>query len=386
MPLLINLYNQIGAGPKNISLNLIRGLEKTTLSSNIYIIVPDYAEYAKLKSSNPNLNLFKYNRKTYTLSKVWFRLYLELWVIPQLMREFKIKQLLAFGNFLFSPGNFCKLVLCHHPYLYDNNLLSKLSLLSKIPEYFKRIAFRLTLWNVKHLVVQSQYVAEQLRTNWHLPDDLQIHVIPNPISNSFKKPGSSDLASMITQRSQRYRKSIKILYVSRFYPHKNHHFLISLSSALKKLDLAHEIQVTIDPSIESSKSFLHAIANNKLPIVNIGECEQEVMATIYQQADLFVFPSNAETFGNPIIEAMCYGLPLVLPDLGYAKAIASTAGNYYPVNDADACASIMLDLVNNEPHYVQRSLDSHDAFQHFPNVDQWITMYLNALNQAHSES
>jgi|GEM_PF-1070099 glycosyltransferase involved in cell wall biosynthesis len=386
MKTLINLYNQIGAGPKNISLNLIHGLAKSVLSSDIYIIIPDHAEYSTLESSNPKLHLLKYPRKQYTLSKVWFRLYLELWLIPRLMHRYAVKQLLAFGNFLFTPGNFNKLVLCHHPYLYDNALLSKLTLPSQITEYLKRVAFGLTLWNVRHLVVQSDYVESQLRATWKLPKAMQLHVIPNPISNSFQKADLNDILSLIEQRSQRYQKTVKILYVSRFYPHKNHQFLISLSSALKNQAIAHEIQVTVDPTIESAQSFLQEVSSKGLPIINLGERDQKEIADIYQQSDLFIFPSNAETFGNPMIEAMCYGLPLVLPDLGYARAIASSAGNYYYPDDAVSCATLIKSLLCQSGLYKQRSIDSYGTFSQFQNVEDWIMLYLQTLQQNHQES
>lgn len=382
MGLLINLYNQIGAGPKNISLNLIRGLEKTRLEENIFVIVPDFDEYATLVSNNSKLHFIKYPRKERLYEKVWFRLYLELWLIPRLMREQTLKQLLAFGNFLFTPGNFDKLVLCHHPYLYDNSLLSSAEWPLRFEEYLKRVAFGLTLCNVKHLVVQSDYVASQLRATWRLSDKTLCHVIANPISSNFQKPDSEQLLSLIRNRRQNIKEKVKILYVSRFYPHKNHRFLLALSSQLQNLGTPHEIQVTIDPSISEAKDFLHAVSKSKLPIVNLGELPQQEMATVYQQSHIFIFPSHAETFGNPMIEAMCYGLPMVVPDTGYAKAIVSSAGHYYPTDDAKECTHRILELIHSDEMYVKCSMSSHDAFVKFPNVSEWISIYLNSLKQA----
>lgn len=387
MSILINLYNQIGAGPKNISLNLIQGLERRSLSQSIFVIIPNVQEYAALVTTNPKLNLLKLPRKERLIDKVWFRLYLELRLIPLLMRHHSLDRLLAFGNFLFTPGRFSKLVLCHHPYLYDNQLLrhSKLSL--RVVESIKRIAFGLTLLNVRHLVVQSQYVAEQMRQNWRLSPDMRMHVIPNPISNTFKQLGREQILTTITQRKEQMREKLRLVYVSRFYPHKNHVFLLKLSATLNERGIKHEIQVTIDPKIESAQDFLHDIKHTEnTSVVNLGEQSQQTMTETYQHGHIFIFPSHAETFGNPMIEAMCYGLPLVLPDLGYAKAVAASAGNYYPADDEKACANLVTALAQNESHYTQRSLDSHDTFQHFPNVDQWVALYLNTLEKASYES
>lgn len=387
MSILINLYNQIGAGPKNISLNLIQGLERISLTQGIFVIIPDVEEYADLVPKNPQLRLLKYPRKQRLLDKVWFRLYLELWLIPSLMRRYSANRLLAFGNFLFTPGSFSKLVLCHHPYLYDNQLFQTLGLRFRIIEQIKRVAFWLTLLNVRHLVVQSQYVAQQVRKNWRLSPDMNVHVIPNPISNTFEQLSREQITTAIIARQVELKNKLKLVYVSRFYPHKNHDFLLKLSTELNKRGIKHEIQVTIDSEIASAQNFLQKIKHTEnTSIVNLGEQHQRAMTKIYQQGHIFIFPSHAETFGNPMIEAMCYGLPLVLPDLGYAKAVASSAGNYYPADDEEACAKLVTELAQNETYYTQRSLNSHDTFKNFPNVDQWITIYLNTLKKASYES
>ncbi len=47
-----------------------------------------------------------------------------------------------------------------------------------------------------------------------------------------------------------------------------------------------------------------------------GYLEGEVLAQAYASADMFVFPSTTDTFGNVILEAMASGLPCVVSDMG----------------------------------------------------------------------
>lgn len=53
-----------------------------------------------------------------------------------------------------------------------------------------------------------------------------------------------------------------------------------------------------------------------LPVVFTGYLRGEELAQAYASADLFVFPSPHETFGNVVLEAMASGLPLVAPRSG----------------------------------------------------------------------
>ncbi|MCB1089304.1 MAG: glycosyltransferase family 1 protein, partial [Verrucomicrobiae bacterium] len=64
----------------------------------------------------------------------------------------------------------------------------------------------------------------------------------------------------------------------------------------------------------------------------------EDLARHYASADLFVFPSLTETFGNVTLEAMASGVPTVAFDYGAAREhITDPAlGRAVPCNDADA--------------------------------------------------
>jgi glycosyltransferase involved in cell wall biosynthesis len=47
-----------------------------------------------------------------------------------------------------------------------------------------------------------------------------------------------------------------------------------------------------------------------------GSLHGEELATAFASADLFVFPSTTDTFGNVVIEAQASGLPVIVSDVG----------------------------------------------------------------------
>src|SRR5205823_9309747 len=51
------------------------------------------------------------------------------------------------------------------------------------------------------------------------------------------------------------------------------------------------------------------------------------LATAYASADVFVFPSTTDTFGNVILEAQASGLPVVVSDSGGPKELVEDNAN-----------------------------------------------------------
>ncbi|MFM8789477.1 MAG: glycosyltransferase, partial [Chthoniobacterales bacterium] len=54
-----------------------------------------------------------------------------------------------------------------------------------------------------------------------------------------------------------------------------------------------------------------------------GYLSGEELARAYASADLFVFPSTTDTFGNVILEAQAAGLPCVVSDQGGPRELVS---------------------------------------------------------------
>ena len=59
--------------------------------------------------------------------------------------------------------------------------------------------------------------------------------------------------------------------------------------------------------------------NNKISFV--GRKTQEELKEYYRMADIFVYPSKYENFGQPLLEAGAHGLPIVATPVGVARDI-----------------------------------------------------------------
>jgi glycosyltransferase involved in cell wall biosynthesis len=286
---------------------------------------------------------------------------------------------LAFGNFLFAPIKCKKTVLLHHPYLVDDQLFKKLGSKSKFNELLKRIAFSLTTKNTETIVVQSDYMKRQLE-NKHGKGKFLIKVIPNPISKSFDNDSKILNHPMVITRVESLPQTLDLLYVSRYSPHKNHRFLVEVSKKLNYHNINHRIMVTIDPLIVEANNFLIDTVGNGVSIINLTELEQAQLIEHYQNAHLFIFPSSAETFGNPLIEAMCYGLPILVPNLEYARSIVGDAGTYFHEDNVEDCVDQVKSLINNPDLYLFKSKQSLQQFKNYPTTTEWFGQYMTLIS------
>ena len=69
------------------------------------------------------------------------------------------------------------------------------------------------------------------------------------------------------------------------------------------------------------------------------------------QARLFVLPSRVEGLSNALLEAMSWGLPVLVSDIQANMAVVRHQENGWavPVNDSQALAAAMLELLADEP-------------------------------------
>ena len=103
-----------------------------------------------------------------------------------------------------------------------------------------------------------------------------------------------------------------MLSVGRVAPEKNLHVLVDAYRALlRRVPSARCVIVGEGPGREALQA-----ANPD--ILFAGNRHGDELAAYYASADLFVFPSLTETFGNVVLEAMASGLPVV----AYAEAAA----------------------------------------------------------------
>ena len=139
--------------------------------------------------------------------------------------------------------------------------------------------------------------------------------------------------------------------------------------------------MTVDPEIPGAGDFLAKVEEEELPIRNIGEVPQPELIRQYSEADAAIFPSRAETFGNPLVEALRFALPVVAPRKGYAFAILGNGGIYYDEDDVGGCLTVCEALFADPKGYAQACASAYKQGQIFPDSQEWCERMMAATDE-----
>ncbi len=83
-------------------------------------------------------------------------------------------------------------------------------------------------------------------------------------------------------------------------------------------------------------------------VVFTGRVSEAYLTQLYRKAIALAFPSSYEGFGNPCIEAMNVGCPIVASDAGSLPEVAGAAAIRVPVGDIDQWAKAVTKLASSE--------------------------------------
>lgn len=79
-----------------------------------------------------------------------------------------------------------------------------------------------------------------------------------------------------------------------------------------------------------------------------GHVSEHELATLYRHALLLCFPSQAEGFGIPMLEAMSVATPVVASDIPVLREVAGDAAEFVPPGNADAWRDALERLVPDD--------------------------------------
>lgn len=176
--------------------------------------------------------------------------------------------------------------------------------------FFKRIFFLRRLGNkillnaTKVVFISNTYKEETIEK--YILDNIKKAisdksvVIPNGVGDFW-------LDNIAKSKDISKDKTLRLLYVGDVNENKNIETTIAACQLL--IDDGYDIDYTIVGKIKSEK--YHDLINQHKFINYIPYTPKEALLKIYKSNDIFVMPSENETFGLVYVEAMSQGLPLI---------------------------------------------------------------------------
>jgi glycosyltransferase involved in cell wall biosynthesis len=134
------------------------------------------------------------------------------------------------------------------------------------------------------------------------------------------------------------------LCVSRFAPEKNFPLVFDAYRAMRAVRPGTRLVLVGSGPMEQE------LKREGMAVVIAGRVEDGELSAHYASADIFLFPSTTETFGNVTMEAMASGLAVVAYDYAAARQhiVHGRSGSLAPVNDRNAfidqAAALACDL------------------------------------------
>jgi glycosyltransferase involved in cell wall biosynthesis len=215
------------------------------------------------------------------------------------------------------------------PWTWRNRLSYSLSL---------RLAFR----GARSIVSDSAATREELALRCNVSRDRVVVIRPG-VSAEFgphARPGDPDFnipkpfALYVGGRER--RKNLEALL--RAFEHGLQNGLFpDLTLALTGLD------TNLDPDSRA----VYERLKQRAPVRFIGHISEDALPALYRQAAMFVFPSVAEGFGFPPLEAMACGVPVVCGSADSLPEVVGEAAHVVNVRDPTAIASAMHKIVSD---------------------------------------
>ena len=208
--------------------------------------------------------------------------------------------------------------------------------------FLESVAWRYMHWFYGQL--DTVFVnSEEYRHSWIKRgfDPAKLKLFPRGLDTELFNPGRRDPA--FWDKFGSGNGEVRLLYVGRVSREKD---LDVLANAYRML---REEKLPVQLFVVGHGPYAEALAET-LPDANFtGYLKGKELAAAYASADIFVFPSTTDTFGNVIIEAQASGVPVIVSDSGGPKELVEDqrtglVTKSHDVNDfARAIRTLMAD-------------------------------------------
>ena len=197
----------------------------------------------------------------------------------------------------------------------------KINKISELKYLISKLIFYFNLRYVSAVVVQTSVMKDKLIALFPISAE-KVYVLPQPVPEWIKKEIKTNETDVYTSDNK-----LNLIYPAAYYPHKNH-ILLNKIDPLTQDWPSLKLTLTIDETMNTATSinWLHCS----------GQLDQNALLKAYHDSDAMLFLSKEESFGFPLIEAMYLGLPIVCPDLPYARVLCGDDAIYFDPNDIES--------------------------------------------------
>jgi len=203
-----------------------------------------------------------------------------------------------------------------------------------------------------------------------------IDVIHNFVDTDLFRPrGSSPARCRLAKDGERI-----LMHVSNFRKVKNLPVVLNVFNEVQKLIPARLVLVGDGPERESTERQAHALGIER-KVSFLGD--QEDVADLLPMADVFLLPSQHESFGLAALEAMSCGVPVVGSRIGGLPEVIEheKTGFLCDPNDVECMKAIVFSLLKDEPLRREIGQASRERVERLFNRDRIVGQYVETYER-----
>lgn len=212
---------------------------------------------------------------------------------------------------------------------------------------FRHFLFKESAKRADLLLTVSDYSKKRIAEVYGIPEK-DIFITHNGVSNDYRRLDTKDSADYIEKT---FGISNYILYVSRFEPRKKQVTLLQAYKDLR-LDLRGVDLVLIGiksiPDPQFDRVYEECSEEIKRHIHILNHVPYAELLKWYAGASLFVYPSEAEGFGIPPLEAGACGVPVICNNKTAMEDFTFFGDNLISTDDSKLLHSRMLALLDRD--------------------------------------
>jgi glycosyltransferase involved in cell wall biosynthesis len=201
-------------------------------------------------------------------------------------------------------------------------------------------------WSARHsdavIAISSSTRSDSIRL-LGIPES-KINTIPLGVEKDFHPAADKRLLEIV--RTKHKLPESFILYVGTVEPRKNLPLLLCAFAGLLRRGTPYYLVVVgkLGWMYEDVFKLIDELGI-KEKVRLTGYFPQEDLSSVYQLADIFVYPTSYEGFGLPVLEAMACGTPVITSNVSSMPEFVGNAGILIPPGDVEALEQAMLDLI-----------------------------------------
>jgi glycosyltransferase involved in cell wall biosynthesis len=210
----------------------------------------------------------------------------------------------------------------------------------------RQAGLRLATWNVlrRAAATTAPTSAALAQVRRHYPAAPRPTLVPNGVDG---RPFATVTEAEVAQARERYRLPARfVLTVGAHRPHKNHQTLVRALAGLPA-DVSLVVVGCADPRFPDLLPGLIAERGLQSRVCLVPEVADRWLPAVYRAAAVFAFPSLAEGYGLPVLEAMAAGVPVVASDIPALAEVSGSAALLVPPVDVTgwtrALGSVLAD-------------------------------------------